>query len=210
MELQVIKALEGTTQATVLHNGLGLIERNVWMTLQLVERQLVNIYFSDIGTINHEIGNGISREVLNLAQLLRTDISAQALTVADDATGKGLANTRHLAKLESIGSIKVDTRRHLHLNGIFQCVTLIVLLLSYQRSSRRCVVRGDTNIRLQLTILFYCKPIETGKILLLAIDTPSRAILIYITHLPRTKPKTKQLGGVSGVGVEGEALSVEG
>ena len=54
MELQVIKALEGTTQATVLHNGLGLIKRNVWMTLQLVERQLVNIYPKTVERIEKE------------------------------------------------------------------------------------------------------------------------------------------------------------
>ena len=132
MQTKFFKAMQRTAQTAVLCDSLCLIEVDVWVTLQLIKRQLVQVDFPRLRMVNDKIRNGINGEILNLTQLLWTDVSSETLSIAYDATCKSLPYSRHLTQLQRVGSIEVYTGRHFHLNGIFQCVTLVVFLLTHK------------------------------------------------------------------------------
>ena len=60
----------------------------------------------------------------------------------------------------------------------------------------------NANVWLQALVLLESKAVKAGKISRFAVSSPCCTILIYIPHLPRTKPKAKKLRAVSGVWVE--------
>ena len=210
MQLQVVKTLQGTMQTAIFDDGLGLVERDVRMALQLVERQAVEVYLPRLRMVNGEVRDGPNREVLNLAQLLWTDVATQALTVLDDATGKGLADTGHLTQQQGIGGVQVDALRHFNLDGILQRVTPRVLLLADEGSGGCRQVGRYADVGFQLAILLYGKTIEAGEVLLPAKDSPSAPVPVDVTDLPGAQAQPEQLDRVGGIGVEGEALRLKG
>ena len=210
MQLQVVKTLQGTMQTAILDDGLGLIERDVRMALQLVERQTVEVYLPRLRMVNGEVRDGLNREVLNLAQLLWTDVATQTLTVLDDATGKGLADTGHLTQQHGVGGVQTDALGHFRLDGILHGVTPRVLLLADEGSGGCRQVGRYADVGFQLAILLYGKTIEAGEVLFPAEDAPSAPVPVDVTDLPGAQAQPEQLGGVGGIGVEGEALHLKG
>ena len=95
-----------------------------------------------------------------------------------------------------------------NLHGIAQSVALIPLspsFLLYQRGSRQIVGR-NMDIRFQLTILFHRESIETGKVLLLAIDAACSTVLIDIPDLPWLQAQSEQLCAISRIGIKSKTL----
>ena len=74
---QVIDVVDATMQSAIVNNLSGLIEVDVWMALQLVQRQAIDVKLSEHRVVrDYEEGDGRLREILYLKQLLNTAIAA--------------------------------------------------------------------------------------------------------------------------------------
>ena len=111
--------------------------------------------------------------------------------MAHNLLGIERTDARHLLQLCRVGSIQYDVLTVLDFDRILNGVTLkgFVLLLSGKKRCCRLIVLGDTDIGCQFTILFDGEPIESGKILLTAVDASPTAITIDVAHLPRLQTK---------------------
>ena len=93
-------------QATVVGDITGLIEVQVGMALQFVERETVYVQFPRRGVLNDEIALGFKREILDFIELVDTDISPEALTVFDNLSGEIGADAWDGLQGSSIGRIE--------------------------------------------------------------------------------------------------------
>ena len=181
-ESEVLQAFQVSVQAAVVHDGLSTVEIDVRMTTQLLQRQLVDVQLLGMGILHDEVLLGILGKAIYLVQLVDADVATQALPIADNLCSIVSPDAGHLAQHGGIGRVQHHLLTLGYLHGVAQGITLIVFLLD--QGGGRQIVAADADIRLQATVVLDGEPIESGKVLLLAIDTPTRAILIYITHLP--------------------------
>ena len=105
---EVFEGTEGSVQATVVGDVTGLIEVQVGMALQVVERETVYVQFPRRGVLDNEITFGFKREILDFIELVDTDIAPEALTVFDNLSGEIGANDWDGLQGSSIGRIEYD------------------------------------------------------------------------------------------------------
>ena len=105
---EVVEGTEGSVRATVVGDVTGLIEVQVGMALQVVERETVYVQFPRRGVLDNEITFGFKREILDFIELVDTDISPEALTVFENLSGEIGADAWDGLQGSSIGRIEYN------------------------------------------------------------------------------------------------------
>ena len=95
-------------QATIVCDGASLIEINVRMALQFVEREAIDIEFARRRVLDDQIALGFERKILDFIELIDAYIAPKALTILDHLTSKIGADAWDGLQLGGIGSIQND------------------------------------------------------------------------------------------------------
>lgn len=107
-EAQVVETLKRAVKATVVCDGTSLIEIDVGMALQLVERKLVDVQFPWGRVLYDKIFLRVKREILDFIELIDAYIAPQALAVLNDLARKIRAYAWHGLQGGGIGRIQHD------------------------------------------------------------------------------------------------------
>lgn len=107
-ETEILKAFEGTVQATVVCYRTGLIEVDVRMFLQVVERERVDIQLMGLGILDDQIILGIKRKILDFIELIDTDIPPKSLSILHHLPCEIRPDAWHHLQLCGISRIEHD------------------------------------------------------------------------------------------------------
>ena len=206
-EAQLAEALDVAMLSPVVGDGLGLVEVDIRMTAQLLQRQPVDVQTLGVCVGNHKVFLGVFGKAVDFIQLVDADETSQSLTMTDNFAGIVGADARHFLELRRVGGIQYHLFVVLHFNGIAQGVAFLSRAFAHKCGSG-LIILGNTDIWFQFAVLFHRQTIETGEILLLAIDASMCAILIDVAHLPGLQAQSQQLSAVGRIGIEGEAFCV--
>lgn len=202
-QFQVVERIYSSVQPAVFYYGLGLIEAYVWMSAQTAERQSVEVEPANHRMLHHEIGYGRLGKVVNLAQLINADISAQPTAVAHYGVGKAAAYARHALQLRRVSRVQHDMFAGLYLHGISRRVAYGQVGSAASIHLRcRTIVALDAYVWLQFLKLLRRKSVKACKVGLGAIYSALGPVLIYVSDLPRRQPEPQQLCAVCRVRVE--------
>lgn len=95
-------------QATTLYKRTCLIEVEVWMLFQLIEREVVNVEFLHITIAQNDILQSLWRYAFDIKQLVYINITAKSIAVVNYRPGITAPYPRHPFQHRGIGSVKCD------------------------------------------------------------------------------------------------------
>ena len=107
-ETEVVEGMDGAVQATIVGNGTSLIEVDVGMVAQFVERELVDIQLARRRVLDDQIILGTEREILDFIELIDADIASQTLSILYNLPGEIRSDTRNGLQLRRVSRIQID------------------------------------------------------------------------------------------------------
>ena len=95
-------------QATTLYKRACLIEVEVWMLFQLIEREVVNVEFLHIIIAQNDILQSLWRYAFDIKQLVYINITAKSIAVVNYRPSITAPYPRHPFQRRSVGSVECD------------------------------------------------------------------------------------------------------
>ena len=106
-QAQIGEALQRSTQAAVIGDGLSLVIVDVGMALELVERQTVHGNLGGL-VVDHKLREGLLGKIVDLEQLVGTVKTAQPLAVVGYLARKVRAYAGHTLQQCGVGGVEID------------------------------------------------------------------------------------------------------